>query len=558
MTNDQNKKCLVIGLDGADPSLVWPWAGEGRLPNIARLMEQGAHGPLHSTYPPISAAAWVTFMTGQQPGRHGIFDFRNFDPRKYSFQDEDIVSSTSIAGHTVMDAVSAYGRRVGAVTVPITFPAWEINGAMVSGYPTPDANKSFTYPPELGQKMGGLTENSALFRASSPAQVLEELNRLTRERARVSAEMLRQDDYDLFVLVIGSTDRAHHDFWKYQDPDHPAYDAQEAATFGNAILQVYQEADRAIGALLEAVDGDTTVIIMSDHGGGPRPKKRFNVNAWLRSQGLLTTARRSNPLRGALRRAVRTARAHFPYQEQLYRRLPMSLKRVATQVNSDAQTNLGDVLWPQTQAYRFPMHPPIDGIVLNVQGRQQTGSVPPGAEYEKLRDQIIAALGEVKDPDTDQPVVISAVRREELYEGQYVENMPDLVIMLHASYEGGPAVDGSVISPVPLPELSKLSGIHRMNGIFIMARGEPIRPGASVKGARIVDLAPTIMHAMGLPVPRRMDGKVLLDAFNPAYRRTHPVEFSDWDGESMSNWSGYSDEEEQELLEQLRRLGYVD
>jgi predicted AlkP superfamily phosphohydrolase/phosphomutase len=548
----------VIGLDGADPNLVWPWAKEGKLPNIARLMAQGAYGPLHSTYPPISAAAWATFMTGQQPGHHGVFDFRNYNPRKYSFQDEAIVSSAPIAGYTVMDAVAAHGHRVGAVTIPITYPAWAINGAMVSGYPTPDASKSFTYPPELGQEMSGLTENSALFRASSPAQVLEELNRLTRERARVSAEMLRQDDHGLFVLVIGSTDRAHHDFWKYQDPDHPAYDQREAATFGDAIIQVYQEADRAIGTLLDAVDEDTTVIIMSDHGGGPRPAKQFNVNAWLRSQGLLTADHRAKPVRAAVRSAVRAARAHFPYQEQLYRRLPASLKRAANKANSDAMTNAGDIVWPQTQAYRFPMHAPIDGIVLNVRGRQQEGSVGPGAEYEALRDRIIAALGEASDPDTRQPVVISAVRREDLYEGEYVENMPDVVITLHPDYEGGPGLETSVISAIPLPELSKLSGVHRMNGIVIVARGEGVRHGAEIEGAHIVDLAPTIMYVMGLPVPRRMDGKVLLDAFDPTHRQTHAVEFSNWSGEGTSEWSGYSEEEEQDLLEQLRRLGYVE
>jgi len=554
----KNKKCLVIGLDGAEPSLVRPWAREGKLPNIALLMEQGAYGPLHSTYPPVSAAAWVTFMTGRQPGHHGVFDFRNYNPRKYGFQDEDIISSAAIAGYTVMDAVGAYGLRVGAVTVPITYPAWEINGVMISGYPTPDASKAFTHPPELGQSIGSLTENSALFRAGSPVEVLKELNRLTRERARVSAEMLHQDDYDLFILVIGSTDRAHHDFWKHLDPGYPSHNEQAAAMFGDAILQVYQEADRAIGTLLEAVDENTTVIIMSDHGGGPRPTKYFNVNAWLRRRGWLTAARRSNPLRAALRRAVRTLRAHFPYQEQLYRRLPMPLKRIAAQVDSDAQANLSDIVWSQTQAYRFPMHPPVDGIVLNVRGRQRAGTVAPDAEYEALREQIIVALSEVKDPDTDQPVVISAVRREDLYEGKYVDDMPDVVMTLRENYEGGPALYGPTISPIPLPEISKLSGSHRMTGILIIARGEGIRPGTLIEKAHIMDLAPTIMYTLGLPIPRRMDGRVLLDAFDPVYRQAHPVEYSHWAGEGLGSWSGYSDAEEQNLLEQLRRLGYVD
>ena len=553
-------KCLVIGLDGADPDLVWPWAKAGKLPHLARLMEHGVYGPLHSTYPPISAAAWVTFMTGQQPARHGIFDFRNFDPRKYDFQAADIVSSATIAGYTVLDAVGAYGKRVGAVTIPITFPAWEINGALVSGYPTPDANQAFTYPPELASGMGRLTENSALFRAATPEQVRAELNRLTHARAQAAIEMLSQDDYDLFILVIGSTDRAHHDFWKYHDPAHPAHDPREAAAFGDAVLQVYQEADAALGDLLDAADApneETVVIVMSDHGGGPRPARRFHLNAWLRSRRLLTTVRRSNPLRVALRRTVRAVRAGFPYQEQLYRALPPALKRIATQVNSDAQSNLGDILWRQTRAYRFPLHPPLDGIVLNVQERQRDGIVSPGAEYESLREQLIVALHAVRDPETGQPVVAEVARREELYSGPYIEHMPDLVITLHADYEGGAALDGPPISPVPLDELRRLSGVHRMHGILIMS-GAGVRTGGAVDGAHIVDLAPTMLYTLGLPVPRRMDGRVLLDAFDPAYRTAHPVEFSNWDGEQKSDWSGYSEADERDVMEQLRRLGYVE
>lgn len=551
--------CLVIGLDGADPHLVWPWAQEGKLPHLGRLMARGVHGPLHSTYPPISAAAWVTFMTGQQPARHGIFDFRNFDARKYDFQDAAIVSSAPIAGHTVMDAVGAYGRRVAAVTIPITFPAWPINGVMVSGYPTPDASKAFTYPPELAheRKMGRLTENSALFRAASPEAVRTELNRLTHARTQAALEMLRQDHYDLFILVLGATDRAHHDFWKYHDPAHPAYDPQAAATFGDAVLQTYQEVDIAVGALLDAVGEEATVIVMSDHGGGPRPSRRFNLNAWLRSLGLLTTNRRPNPFRRTLRHAVRAVRAGFPYQEQLYRALPVPLQRIAAQVDSDAKSNSGDILWNQTQAYRFPMHSPVDGIVLNVRGRQREGVVSPDGEYEALRERIISALLAVRDPETGQPVVAEVVRREELYTGPYLERMPDLVVTLHADYEGGAALDGPVITPVPPNELARLSGAHRMQGILMMA-GAGIHTGESVEGARIVDLAPTMLYAMGLPVPRRMEGRVLLEAFRPDYRRAHPVAFSEWSGEQKSDDGGYSDEDEQAVLEQLRRLGYVE
>jgi len=217
-----------------------------------------------------------------------------------------------------------------------------------------------------------------------------------------------------------------------------------------------------------------------------------------------------------MRRTVRTLRATFPYQEQLYRRLPPALKRLATQVNSDAEANVGDVLWPQTQAYRFPMHPPVDGIVINLRGRQKEGCVEPGAEYEALRERIITELLDLRDPATGQPVVLEAVRREDLYRGEYLEHIPDIVLTLAPDYEGGPA------------------------------------------GANIVDLAPTILYAMGLPVPRRMDGRVLEGLFEPDYLQAHPITFSNWEGKGQEgDWMGYSEDEEKQLMEKLERLGYV-
>ena len=554
MQSERNR-CLVIGLDGAEPSLVWPWAAQGKLPNLAQLIQKGAHGPLRSTIPPISAAAWVTFLTGQHPSHHGVFDFRNYNPRKYSFQDAEIVSSSSFAGSTVLDVAGAHGRRVGAVTVPITYPAWAINGVMVSGYPTPDASKSFTHPPGLGPTMGNLTENSSLFRASSPADVLVELNRLTRARARATVELLTKEDYDLLTLVIGSTDRAHHDFWRHHDPSYPTHDPDEASKLGDAILQVYQEADKAVGDLLAAVEKNTTVIIMSDHGGGARPTWRFHTNAWLHQQGWLA-ARQPNPARSTLRNIVRKVRGSFPYQEQVYRRLPLLLKQLATRANSDAQANTGDIEWSQTQAYRFPLHLPVDGIVINVRGRQEMGTVAPGQAYEALRDQIIAALVKVRDPEAGQPVVVWAQRREGLYSGEFVDRMPDIVFRMEEDYEGGSALQGPIVTPMPLQELQKLSGDHRMDGILI-ASGPNIRSGVSVTDARIVDLAPTILYAMNLPIPRRMDGQVLQVLFSPDYLKSYPVTFSDWEGEGMDDWRGYSEDEEQELMEKLERLGYV-
>jgi predicted AlkP superfamily phosphohydrolase/phosphomutase len=549
---------LVIGLDGGSPDLIRRWADEGKLPNLARLIEEGTFGHLRSTYPPISAAAWVTFLTGQEPGQHGIFDFRNYDPTRYTCTDEAIVNSTAFAGRTMLDVAGSYGRRVGAVTVPITYPTWPVNGAMVAGYPTPDAKRAFTYPPELGDRLGSLTEDSAFFRSRAPDEVARELIRLVRDRAEAARWMLENDAYDLFVVVFGATDRAQHDFWRHFDPGFPTHDPAEADRFGSVILEVYQEADRAVGRLLEAVPEETTVLVMSDHGAGPRATRYFHLNAWLTQEGLLQMrGGGGSPLRWT-RPLYRAFKARFPYQEQVYRRLPAVLKRWASRVDSDAELGIGDVDWGRTVAYRFPMYPPVEGIVVNLRGRQPEGIVEPGAGYERLRDEIIDRLQGLTDPETGEPVVEAAFRREDLYRGDHLERVPDIVVVMSEGYEGGSALSGPFVTSIPEDDLRRLSGAHRMDGVLI-AHGPAIRRGEGDGGARIVDLAPTILYALGVPVPSRMDGRVLVDLFEPGYVADHPVERVAWRGEGVEvEESGLSEEEESVIREKLRRLGYIE
>lgn len=554
---EKDGRCLVIGLDGGSPDLIRRWAEEGKLPNLARLMGEGTFGLLRSTYPPISAAAWVTFLTGQDPGQHGIFDFRNYDPTRYTCTDEAIVNATAFAGQTMLDVAGAYGRRVGAVTVPITYPAWPVNGAMIAGYPTPDAKRAFTYPPELGERLGALTEDSAFFRSRSPDEVARELVRLVRDRAEAARWMLESDLYDLFVVVFGATDRAQHDFWRFFDPEFPTYDRGGADRYRSVILEVYQEADRAIGRLLGAVPDGTTVLVMSDHGGGPRATRSFHANAWLASQGLLQVRGGGSPLRW-IRPLYRAFKARFSHQEQLYRHLPGSLKRLASRVDSDAEMGIGDVDWGRTLAYRFPMYPPVEGIVINLRGRQPAGTVDPGMEYERLRDEIIDQLRGVIDPETGEAVVKSAFRREDLYRGDQVERVPDIVVRMADGYEGGSALLGPYVTPIPQEDLRRLSGAHRMDGVLIV-HGPGVRRARQVVGARIVDLAPTILYILGLPVPRQMDGGVLEDIFVPDYIGARPVERVDWVRRgAVAEDGGLSEEDESLIREKLRRLGYIE
>jgi predicted AlkP superfamily phosphohydrolase/phosphomutase len=554
-------KVLIIGLDGATPDLVERWVAENKLPFLKQMMQNGVYGPLKSTYPPISPAAWTTFATGYNPGKHGTYDFRDYDPRRYSCFADTIVDSNAFAGKSIWDLVGAAGQKVGVITVPVTYPAWRVNGFMVSGYPTPDAAKSFAYPPELGQRIPPLTEDSAFFKSASQSEVLKELVRITHLRTDVSIAELKKDEYGLFIMVIGATDRAHHDWWKFIDPEHPAYDAREAALYGDYILEVYEAADACIGKFLEAVDDDTTVIVMSDHGGMAHPKYYLNTNHWLRTLNLLKPSPKANQskggLKGAFKQFYRTKIRRLPYLEKIYRSLPQRLKKMATNLDSQTMMNLDAIDWKQTKAYRFPMYPPVEGIMINVIGRQAEGSVQAGEEYEALRSQILEEVCKLREPGSDEPIVLEAYRREELYHGERLETSPDIIIVTKDCYKGGTGID-ELISEVPLDVISKLSGVHRMDGI-ILAQGPHIRRNALIEGAGIIDVAPTVLYALGMSIPSDMDGKTLSGLFEDTYTQQTTAYYTDERKveDVATDEYGYSEEEEESVRLKLEALGYL-
>jgi len=372
---------------------------------------------------------------------------------------------------------------------------------------------------------------------------------------------LKKDDYGLFIMVIGATDRAHHDWWKFIDPEHPAYNEKEASIYGNYILEVYQAADACIGKFLEVVDDETTVIVMSDHGGMAHPKHYFNTNHWLRTLDLLAPSPKAEKKKGgfnaAFKQFYRTRIRRLPYLEKLYRRLPQRLKSLATNLDSQTMMDLDAIDWKRTKVYRFPMYPPVEGVMINVAGRQAEGCVQPGEEYEALRSRILEEALKLRHPETGEPIVLEAYRREELYHGERLETAPDIILVTQDYYKGGTNID-ELISAVPLDVLSKLSGLHRMDGI-ILVQGPHIRQNASVEGAGIIDVAPTILYALGMAIPSDMDGKPLLSIFEEAYTQKTGASYTDerkYEDVASDDY-GYSEEEEESVRLKLEALGYL-
>jgi predicted AlkP superfamily phosphohydrolase/phosphomutase len=553
------KKVLVIGLDAGPLELIDPWVQQGKLPVLGQLMAQGASGVLRSTIPPLSPAAWSSFATGMNPGKHGVFD------HAYRRSDSYEVVPTNArrrAGRTLWQLIGERGGRVGVINVPETYPPEPVNGFLITGMSTPSDDSDFCYPPTLANE---LEETVGGYKVFGP-RTKEDLDRAlvgmhetAAMRLRVAAYLMNNYDPQFMVVVLQETDTVQHRFWKYMDPDHPQYHAEGARRYGDAILGVYQRIDENLHLLLDQMDEDSIVIVMSDHGAGAIHKWLY-LNNWLVRQWFIRFKR--TPLI-RLKRALYQL-GHTPGNVmELAMRLRLGLTDQAiNQVRKSSSTrnflyrlflSFDDVDWSRTKAYTLGGN--MTGIHINLRGREPAGCVQPGAEYEALRDEIIARLADLRDEETGVQVAERIYRREELYTGPYVERAPDVIFEAHderyVGFGGQEFTANVVMAPSRL-----FNGCHRRDGMIVLA-GQPIRAGVRLSPHDIVDLAPTILYLLGYPVPADMDGRVMVEALPTDFLEKHPFQIAETTWEAAEEDSGFSPSEEAVIAERLKDLGYL-
>ncbi len=508
---------LILGLDGATLDLVEPWAAAGELPNLSQLMRDGAWGRLASTVPPATFPSWTTFMTGVNPGRHGVFDFTRRDPGSYRVR---FVNSTFRKAPTVWRLLSQAGRRVSVLGLPATYPPEPINGYMVSGFDTPvttRANSSFVHPPSFAdqlERMGGFPfadfqefHIGPGWHGRALASMLEGIER----KARLAEHLLAREAWDCFMLVFGESDTAAHHFWGFHDPASPRHEAAGTALLGDPIRGVYRALDAVIGRLSSRLPG-AHVLVVSDHGFGGAGDTVVRLNRWLAEEGLLAWRRRGIGARWAGRlRAAAVRVVPESWQAESFR---LAGGRLASVVETGVR--FGGIDWRRTQAFSEELNY-FPGIWINVEGREPLGTVPP-ADYLRVCAEISERLLRWRDPIHDAPVVRRVWHRDEVYRGGYVGMAPDLILELQSpggysyvcvpSYgQGGAPVERLGRVALGAGKLNGMSGSHRADGMFVLT-GEGITPGR-LTGVAIADLAPTIMSVCGLAVPTDWDGRVL-------------------------------------------------
>jgi len=541
---------LIIGLDGATWTNLRPWIDEGKLPHLGQLAAEGASGPLTTTIPPVSASAWVSFATGCNPGKHGAFDFVFPRPNAYDIG----VVNVSVRGMPPFwKVIEDAGGQVGLASVPITYPPQPIQGWTICGFLVPNEQAAYTQPPELKRqiKEAGLVWPLHEFegnRSRDPRKFLRDMRYFDESRTQVVTWLMQTRPWDLVSFVIKTTDTTQHEVWHLLDPQHPRHDAEMAARVKGDIVAYFQAMDACVGQLVQAAGPEATVIVMSDHGGGPF-EKFFHVNNWLAAQGFLKFKRAPLSL---IKRAL-FALGFTPIAALKLVNL-LRLGRLRKNVKrgrgrgwlGQLFLSLRDVDWKRTQAFSIGN---FGQIYINTKSARPHGIVEPGAEYEAVRDRVIAQALALRDPESGDAVIRAAYKREELYHGARLGHAPDIILHTDRSkyVSFGHADFGS--NKLIEPSIGQ-TGHHTMDGIVIL-RGAGVPAGAHIEGANIIDIAPTTLALMGLPVPAEMDGKVL---FGTETRRQGEREIRR-QGEVEEN--PYSEEDEAQVMERLRELGYV-
>lgn len=554
-------RVLVIGLDGAPFPLLAKWAEMGHMPTLRRLLANGAGGQLRSTMPPTSGPAWTSFATGMNPGRTGVYDFLFRRSGSYVFPP---VNASMRSGRTLWRLLSDSGAKVGVVNVPISYPVEPVDGTFISGWMTPYFAKDYTWPPELAAEIESKVGDyriypSETFSERGKKAFFEASDELLELLTRTTLYLMERDDWDFFMTVYFDVDRILHQLWHALDDGHPwrgRRDGRAAAALEPAVLRYFERLDADIARVIAKAGEDTTVILMSDHGMG-RASRFVVLNNLLLELGYIRleddlptrlkafALRCGFSLRNVHKLADRIGIAKHAEYKSVYS-MDSVLKRFFLSFHN--------VDWPKSRAYSFGRH--YGSLFLNVKGREPHGCVDP-ADYERTRDEIAEALLAWRDPRLGRPLVSRAIRREEVYHGPRFDEAPDLILL--------PEDDADIFyglsdfgSSRIWDETYRYSGMHRDNGM-IVAAGPLVRRGGAAPDAAIVDLAPTILYLLDREIPADMDGRVLEEMLDPGFVSGRPIRRGAAGSEpgDQPGAREYSAEEEAEVMQRLRDLGYL-
>jgi predicted AlkP superfamily phosphohydrolase/phosphomutase len=438
------RKVVLLGLDGTPYTLLKDLAARGVMPNVAALAGTGRLMQMDSSIPEISSVAWTSTMTGRNPAKHGVFGFTDLKPHTY---DTVFPNFATVRTTTLWDVLGAAGKRSVIVNQPSTYPAKQLDGILIAGFVAIDLNKA-VHPRELVPRlkaMGYRIDVDSSKARDDVAAFVEDLFQTLRVRERALLELFDEGGWDFFEGVITGTDRLQHFLWDaYEDASHEQHE-----TF----LHYYHTVDALIGRIVDRIDGDTPLLMMSDHGFTGIKKEIF-INYWLRENGYLDFTTDT----------------------------PEKLSQIADGSRA------------------FCLDPAR--IYLNTKNHYPRGCVEPG-DVPALLDELAAKLAALADPDTGEPMIRDVYGRDAVFSGPLLEQAPCLVLVPNWGWD----LKGSLKRQV-FGDKGVFSGMHTQDDAFLYIRGAEV---TATRKPTVRDVMPTILQLLDCQAPPDLDGHSLIE-----------------------------------------------
>jgi len=436
-------KVLVIGLDGFPHSLAQRLMEEGVMPNFKALAGEGAFAQMDSIFPTVSNVAWTSYQTGKNPGKFGVYGFAELTPDFELY----IPNSTNCRSKTIQEIVSEAGKKVISLGVPGSFPPRPVNGITVGGFLSPALEKG-VYPPsalEILKETGYMVDINPMKARESLEFFKEENRKVFEGRVRTLFHLWDTQPWDLFTIHFMDTDRMGHFMFRYLD------DEEKGSENHRYYMDFFGWIDGMLGRVREKLDGDTRLVVLSDHGFC-RIRKEVQLNRWLQDRGYLSFAR------------------------------------------PPAHDLDFEAISPQSKAFAL-----VPGkIYILREGKSKIGRVP-DAEYSALREEIIGKLGNLTE--AGRPVCKQVLRKEDVLSGDFLDFAPDIIIDPHDGYDFKAGLKKKLIF-----ETGPISGMHTYYDAMLYLKGSD----SLSKRPAIYDVPATILNLLGIDIPPDFDGVNLI------------------------------------------------
>ena len=530
---------LFIGLDGATFTILNPLMANGTMPFLREFVKEGVRADLMSTSNPLTPPAWVSLITGRTPGNHGVFDFIWAEERKsdhyftlYNFRD--------IQCETIWSIVSRQQGKVCSLNFPLMSPPPKVRGTIVPGLVSWKHIRRNVHPADLYEKLKTIPGFNAkelawdfdLEKKAERGIPEEEYEHwidyhIRRERLwfEIARKLMQDDPADLMAVLFDGPDKISHMGYRFLDPAiFPPHPSSWEKKMRDLCINFFHELDGFLADLVALAGPDSRVVMASDHGFGPS-REVFRVNTWLQQMGYLTWK----------------TIEHLEGKEKLDAQKVIDRHFVLLE-------------WDKTTAYARTAT--SNGIYIRVADKPGDTGVP-RKDYGAFRDRLMGELRQVKDPKSGEPVIKKIRTREEAFPGAHNGQAPDLLLVMR---------DHSFISilnkePVVYPR-PYVEGTHYPAGIFL-ARGPGIQKGKTVSPFPIQDVASSLLYSLGLDIPGDFEGRLPAEVFEPAFLAARPVNIGEPTVAVNADLAGaekvqLTEDEEKEIYEQFKALGYVE